>query len=128
MEFKIIYLSIHFSHVRLDVRLAYDNINTIFVLITIIMYNKLKFMNLIMHWIFNLAIAFTGVVVFGGKSLGAVAVLRLVELLAADYLFRALCSSRLPELLLCVSSYLLFVDHITFQMFYIFRRISLALM
>ena len=65
-----------------------------------------------MHWIFGLAIAFTGVVVYGGKSLGAVAVLRLVELLAADYFFRAPCPSRLLELLLYVSSYLLFIDHI----------------
>ena len=29
LYFKIIYLSIHFSHIRLDVKLDYDNINTI---------------------------------------------------------------------------------------------------
>jgi len=45
----MIYLSIYFSHVGLDVRLDYNSINTIFVLITIIMYHRLKFMNLIMH-------------------------------------------------------------------------------
>ena len=53
-KFKIIYLSIHFLHVGLDVRIYYDSINTIFGLITIIMYNRVKFLNLIMYWIFGL--------------------------------------------------------------------------